>query len=462
MFLQIKDERKGKTMSENTSDFLNDFLGSSEGNGGGGFADLPLPDFDDSVEGETKTETVEIPPESPKAEETVVQTQPQSSMFEDALKQTPAAKGQEKNEAATSFEDLIAKAQAQRDEEIISKLADKDAIFLYGSAKEPITDRECTFEDLREKYTSDFPELGSSDKVSWTVNYGSVTKKINNPGSDKVYEIKGEIEKSKAFKDGLKKAKKDADKNPDCFVKPAKVAGSKGKVLKFPAYKEFCTSLEDAKKSQKAIVVIPSKDGRLYQMRKTPLGEFIAPINLVNEFDEVDSGFNMVLPKIPMELLMFILNFFEEMSNKFQYEALVHILYDTIHKKYTIRVPEQEISHARVDSVLDEPYSDEFIHVMDFHSHNTMPAEFSGTDNRDEKETRLYAVAGEFGKGFPEIKVRAGCAGEFINIPLEQVFDINFKVFPHPPMWDEKIKYQNRKKWKLAIPLRTSYSEEKQ
>ena len=448
-------------MSENTSDFLNDFLGSSEGNGGGGFADLPLPDFDESVEGETKTETVETPPEPPKVQEPVVQTQPQSSMFEDALKQTPAAKGQEKNEAATSFEDLIAKAQAQRDEEIISKLADKDAIFSYGSAKEAITDRDCTFEDLRQKYTSDFPELGSSDKVSWTVFYGSVTKKINNPGSDKVYEIKGEIEKSKTFLEGLKKAKKEADKNPDCLVKPSKSAGSKGKVLKFPTYKEFCTSLEDAQNSQKAIVVLPSKDGRLYQMRKTPLGEFVAPINQINEFDDVKTGFNMKLPKIPMELLMFILNFFDEMSKKFKYEALVHILYDTVHKKYTIRVPEQKISHARVDSVLSEPYSEDLIHVMDFHSHNTMPANFSGIDDEDEKETRLYAVAGRFGKGFPDIKVRAGCAGEFIDVPLEQVFDINFSVFPHPPMWDEKVKYSDRRRWQFSLPQKSSYTEEK-
>ena len=115
-----------------------------------------------------------------------------------------------------------------------------------------------------------------------------------------------------------------------------------------------------------------------------------------------------------------------------------------------------------MDSVLTEPYSEDYIHVMDFHSHNTMPAVFSGIDDADEKETRLYAVAGEFGKGFPDIKVRAGCAGEFIDIPLEQVFDINFKVFPHPPMWDEKIKYKNRKPWRFAIPLRTSYTEDKQ
>lgn len=448
-------------MSENTNDFLNDFLGSSEGNGGSGFADLTLPDFEESVAGDAKTKGEEIPPETPKEQEPAVQSPPQTTMFDEALKQTPAMTEKETQAVATSFEDLVAKAQKQRDGEIIANLAAKDAIFSYGSAKEAITDRDCTFEDLREKYTSDFPELGSSDKVSWTVIYGSVTKKINNPGSDKVYEIKGEIEKSKAFLEGLKKAKKEADKNPDCLVKPSKSAGSKGKVLKFPTYKEFCTSLEDAQNSQKAIVVLPSKDGRLYQMRKTPLGEFVAPINQINEFDDVKTGFNMKLPKIPMELLMFILNFFDEMSKKFKYEALVHILYDTVHKKYTIRVPEQKISHARVDSVLSEPYSEDLIHVMDFHSHNTMPANFSGIDDEDEKETRLYAVAGRFGKGFPDIKVRAGCGGEFIDVPLEQVFDINFSVFPHPPMWDEKVKYSDRRRWQFSLPQKSSYTEEK-
>lgn len=448
-------------MSEN-NDFLNGFLDSNSGTSGGGFADLTLPDFDDGSQG-TNPQKAEVDTASaPQVKVDVNQNQQQASMFDEALKQTTASGAKETQATATSFEDLVAKAQAQRDNEMIANLAAKNAIFSYGSAKEEITDKTCTFEDLREKYTSDFPELGSSDKVSWSVIYGSVTKKINNPGSDKVYEIKGEIEKSKAFLDGLKKAKKDADKNPDCLVKPSKSAGTKGKILKFPAYKEFCTSLEDAQKSQKAIVVLPSKDGRLYQMRKTPIGNFTAPINQVKEFDEINMGFNMNLPKIPMELLMFVLNFFEEMSKKFEYEALVHILYDTVHKKYTIRVPEQEISHARVDSVLTEPYSEDYIHVMDFHSHNTMPAVFSGIDDADEKETRLYAVAGEFGKGFPDIKVRAGCAGEFIDIPLEQVFDINFKVFPHPPMWDEKIKYKNRKPWRFAIPLRTSYTEDKQ
>ena len=68
-------------------------------------------------------------------------------------------------------------------------------------------------------------------------------------------------------------------------------------------------------------------------------------------------------------------------------------------------------------------------------------------------------MAGRFGRGFPQIKVRAGCGGEFIDVPIEQVFDINFGVFPHPPMWDEKIKHTERQYFRL--PFRTSYSEGK-
>lgn len=446
-------------MSENTNVFLNDFLGSSEGNGGSGFADLPLPDFNDNVAGETKTEAIETPSETSKAQESVVEDQTQTTMFDEALKQTPAVAEKEPQAVATSFEDLIAKAQAQQEGEIISKLAAKDAIFAYGSAKEAVKDRDCTFEDLREKYVSDFPELADSKKVTWDVIYGSVKEKVKNPGSDKVYDIKSEIEKSKSFLEGLKKAKKDSDKNPDCIVKPTKIVATKGKVIKFPEYKGFHLSLEAAQESNKAISILPSKDGRLYQMRRTPIGDFIAHLSEVKELEEISAGFKMCLPKIPMELLMFILNFFEKMSNKCQYEALVHILYDTVHKKYTMRLPEQKVSHARVEAFMEEPYSDDLIHVMDFHSHNVMPAKFSKTDNEDEKETRLYAVAGEFGKGFPDIKVRAGCAGEFIDVPIEEVFDINFSVFPYPPMWDEKVKFAERRVLRLSIPQKSSFTE---
>lgn len=117
----------------------------------------------------------------------------------------------------------------------------------------------------------------------------------------------------------------------------------------------------------------------------------------------------------------------------------MHILYDTERKEYIIKVPKQKISEFSVNSETDAPYPDRYIHAMDFHSHNTMPAVFSGTDNADEKETRLYAVAGRFNRTFPEITVRSGCAGKFIPLNPEDVFEGDF-FGSYPEEWKESIR----------------------
>ncbi len=79
------------------------------------------------------------------------------------------------------------------------------------------------------------------------------------------------------------------------------------------------------------------------------------------------------------------------------------------------------------------------IHVMDIHSHNVMPAEFSTVDDEDERPTRLYAVMGRLDRVLPDITVRASCGGKFIPVEPADVFDIKSTSFPHPKIWDEKI-----------------------
>ena len=91
---------------------------------------------------------------------------------------------------------------------------------------------------------------------------------------------------------------------------------------------------------------------------------------------------------------------------------------------------------------MEEEYPEHLIHVMDIHSHNTMPAKFSSIDDNDEKATRMYAVVGRLDKVFPEITVRASCAGKFVYLQPQEVFETNFKAYPYPSIWDEKIKFQ--------------------
>ena len=452
-------------MSEHISDPLNDFLNAKEPENDL-FADVPFPVSEETDEKEStyrkipfvgNSEFEGTEPDGPGTSLHAKQPK-QTSLFEAALAQTPAAQQQQAEppqkelsqktsaqEEKDPFAAALEKAKAQSQERLAESFAEKDAVFSYGKAKDPITDRDCTFEDLRTKYETDFPELSESKKVSWSVAYGKVTKTILNPGSDKVYDIKAEIEKSKAFLDGINKAKTDAEKQPECLVKPRVTAQSKGETLRMPSYKEYCLTSSDAQASTKPIVILPARDGKIYEIRKTPVGTFTAPAENLPELPEVHNGFQMTLPKIPMHILMFIVNFFEKLSDQFALEALVHILYDTIRRKYVVRVPQQELTPVSVRSSIEKEYPEHMIHVMDIHSHSTMPAQFSAIDDDDEKATRLYAVVGRLDKVFPDITVRASCGGKFVYLRPQDVCETDFKAYPYPSSWNANISFSKEK-----------------
>ena len=356
------------------------------------------------------------------------------------------------------FDMVMQNLEVQGEKRMLEALAAKPAIFSYAKVKENIEDRDSTFEDLRQKYEADFPELSDPKTISWTVNYGKTTKSVSNPGSDKVYDIKAEIENSKAFKEALKKAKTDAEKNPECIVKLFKKAQTKGEALS--GIKELCLTKAEVAQTNKPIVLLPSKDGRVYEQRRNEIGCFTAPAENVREFEDIRAEFKMALPKIPAHIFSKVMGFFKSISDELHYEVLVHILYDTQEKEYIIKVPKQRISHAAVNSEADEPYPERYIHVMDFHSHNTMPAVFSETDNNDEKETRLYAVAGRFDRTFPEITVRAGCAGKFIYLPPEDVFEGNF-FGNFPKEWKENIRIAEETPRRIIPHIRRFFGEER-
>ena len=380
---------------------------------------------------------------------------------EPVIQQPPVQPAAEQQPMLDPFEAALKNAEEQGEKRMLEALAAKPAIFSYAKVKENIEDRESTFEDLRQKYEADFPELSDSKTISWTVNYGKTTKSVSNPGPDKVYDIKTEIENSKAFKEALKKAKTDAEKNPECIVKLFKKAQTKGEALS--GIKELCLTKAEAAQTNKPIVLLPSKDGRVYEQRRNEIGCFTAPAENIREFEDIRAEFKMALPKIPAHIFSKVMGFFKSISDELHYEVLVHILYDTEEKEYIIKVPKQRISEASVNSETDEPYPDRCIHVMDFHSHNTMPAVFSETDNADEKETRLYAVAGRFNRTFPEITVRAGCAGKFIPLNPEDVFEGDF-FGSYPEEWKESIRHcgtEIKRPWHMGLRLKRAFGEDR-
>lgn len=322
---------------------------------------------------------------------------------------------------------------------------EKPPVFEYAGATETIEDTSKTFDELRIEKSSDFPELEDGKRVSWTVEYGKITKTIADPKGMSIGKMKSDIETSKEFADSLKK--RGADKNPICKVKPRVTAQSKGVAS---AYKGVFSSLEEAETAGKVISILPAKDGNVYEVRNTEMGKFITPISdgspggSCELLSDVRAGFIPVLPPIPAELMMQIFAFFRYYTyQESKNEALVNIYWDKNTQEFIVDAPDQVVNEVSVNSQISEEFTeDRYIHYMDIHSHNTMPAFFSSVDDHDEKATRLYTVVGKLNECVPEIKTRISNGGKFLEINPTEVFEPVGALFPDE--WKAKVHSQSK------------------
>ena len=296
----------------------------------------------------------------------------------------------------------------------------KPPVFEYGAVREPIEDPEQTFEDLRIVKADDFPELEDGIRVSWDVTYGKIRKSVPAPKKTKIGEFKKSIESSKEFMDALKK---DKDKSPDCIIKPRVTAQSKGD--RMPMYKGVYLNLEEAEAAGKVISIVPARDGKVYEIRREEMGTFITPVVECRELSEITAGFTPALPLIPRDRLLEVISFFRSlMLDENNYEAIINIYWDKNNREYVTVIPKQRVTATRADSELSGEYEPgRYIHYMDVHSHNVMPARFSAQDNADEKATRLYAVIGKLDDPIPELSVRISNGGKHLFIDPETVFE---------------------------------------
>ena len=88
----------------------------------------------------------------------------------------------------------------------------------------------------------------------------------------------------------------------------------------------------------------------------------------------------------------------------------------TWHGDYHIVYPPQKGNEAGVEY---ERVPDT---VLDIHSHDSMKAFFSGTDDRDEQGLRLFMVMGKLDTMEPEYSMRVGVYGYFAPVAFEEVF----------------------------------------
>ncbi|MDQ0255560.1 PRTRC genetic system protein A [Evansella vedderi] len=195
----------------------------------------------------------------------------------------------------------------------------------------------------------------------------------------------------------------------------------------------------------KPLNVIAGQDGQLYEVRDNPFGRLVTKKTYVRELEEIKPGFQYRLPKISGDILTQVLSFFRTYCTDWeQNEVMVQLYYDRETQEYIVECPYQKVNKVHIDAEYDTEYmhNDRYVRVMHIHSHNSMEAYFSITDDENEKAFMLYAVVGRLQDDEPQMKLRVGCNGEFISLPLDYIFE-NPTLTPtdtsYPEEWDDRV-----------------------
>lgn len=192
-------------------------------------------------------------------------------------------------------------------------------------------------------------------------------------------------------------------------------------------YKVF-QGLDDLKDLRKPMTWFMTGAG-LVPVKVLPLGTFIGKATgaRVPGLPELKEGVALNIPKLPWQSLCEVVAFFKEVNAKKKAEAMVQFFWSPERKTYLAHAPEQDVSGGGVRHVSNHDKDGNLLHVFDIHSHHTMQAYWSGTDDRDEArfEGRLYGVIGQIENPIPMMKWRTRVGGTFLDLLLEDVVDLD-------------------------------------
>ncbi|HYE78270.1 MAG TPA: hypothetical protein VEI97_09805, partial [bacterium] len=171
----------------------------------------------------------------------------------------------------------------------------------------------------------------------------------------------------------------------------------------------------------------------LVPVRQTPLGLFVGKGTgpAVPGLPSLLPELRLNCPKLPWEGLVQVVAFFRDISDKIKAEAMVQFFWDPSANggqgDYIAYVPPQLVSGGGVHHAGHFDPEGKCWHILDIHSHHTMGAFWSATDDADEArfEGRLYGVVGNIDRSIPDIKWRTRVGGAFVDLSLEDVVDLS-------------------------------------
>jgi len=152
---------------------------------------------------------------------------------------------------------------------------------------------------------------------------------------------------------------------------------------------------------------------------KNYIFEVTMPLSIIREKEKMVRGLTTLEPyiKLPKRVPAMDLRYMVNVSRAAMPNEIL-FYFRWINGEWEMDIPPQKTGHAAVQPLEDGKYA-----PIEVHSHNTMPAFFSKTDNRDENGLRIYGVLGRLDQDVVDFKLRISIYGHYSVLPYQLVFE---------------------------------------
>lgn len=186
--------------------------------------------------------------------------------------------------------------------------------------------------------------------------------------------------------------------------------------------------------------IVFARDG-IYMVLRNQLGIIIDKITNINYTNGIlnempaSTYFISFIPRPQLSFFEEILEMFKYVANKDKLELMVNVYWNEKNRKFYTELTEQTISSGSVEYSYSKKYelNENFIRYLQIHSHHSMGASFSSTDDNDEKNS-IFSIFGVVGniksksKFFNvDKKFRIWSGLRFIDLEFDNVFNISNK-----------------------------------
>ena len=158
----------------------------------------------------------------------------------------------------------------------------------------------------------------------------------------------------------------------------------------------------------------------VYEARTTPIGTFTVHRPDLTTASAPPEGLTWRIPRLPLTLLATVLTQFRAALPD---ERLANVYWHPASGRFLLTFPDQSTAPASVTTAdRTDPYDAERPRVLQVHSHGTLPAFFSSTDDADEQATGCYGVLGHLDTAHPTMAWRFACGGRHVPLSLTDLF----------------------------------------